>query len=118
MKFDLEKGGLETVLQPWQLKLMRWIWSANGEVDSRMAYAHLQASETPMSRATAINFLNMMAEEGFLTYRETTTKGGWKRLYRPSPTAPDEEGFKRSMAERILRKVRRELAGNALESDV
>lgn len=112
MRFDLDKEGLETVLLPWQVELMRWIWSANGEVDSRMAHDHLQKSETPMSRATAINFLNMMAEEGFLTYRETTTKGGWKRLYRPSPTAPDEEAFRRVLADRLIDKVRMELDGN------
>ena len=44
MKFDMEKEGLETVLLPWQAELMRWIWSLNGEVDSRMAHAHLQES--------------------------------------------------------------------------
>jgi DNA-binding PadR family transcriptional regulator len=109
MKFDLDKEGLETVLLPWQVELMRWIWSADGEVDSRMAHAHLQESETPMSRATAINFLNEMVEEGFLEYRETTTKGGRKRLYRPSPAAPDEEGFRKLLAESVTDKARREL---------
>jgi len=110
MKFDLDKEGLETVLLPWQVELMMWIWSLNGEVDSRMAHAHLQASETPMSRATAINFLNVMAEQGFLAYREVTTKGGWKRLYWPSEIAPDEGAFRRIMAERIVDKARKELA--------
>jgi len=109
MRFDLEKEGLETVLLPWQAELMRWIWRTNGEVDSRMAHAHLQGSETPMSRATAINFLYKMAEEGFLIYREATTKGGWKRLYKPSKIASDEEVFSRTMAERIIDKARREL---------
>jgi len=71
LKFDLEKEGLETVLLPWQVELMRWIWSLNGEVDSRMSYAHLQESETPMSRASSINFLNTMAVEGFLIYVQT-----------------------------------------------
>jgi DNA-binding PadR family transcriptional regulator len=67
-----------------------------------------------MSRASVISFLNRMADEGFLTYREATGKGGHKRLYRPSPTAQDEEGFRRSMAERIIRKAREELASNPL----
>jgi len=109
MKFDLDKEGLETVLLTWQVELMRWIWSLNGEVDSRMAHAHLQESETPMSRASSINFLNMMAGEGFLAYREATTKGGWKRLYEPSKIASDEEVFSRTIAERIIDKARREL---------
>jgi len=108
MKFDMEKEGLETVLLTWQAELMRWIWRV-GEVDSRMSYAHLQESETPMSRASSINFLYKMAEEGFLIYREATTKGGWKRLYKPSKIASDEEVFSRTMAERIIDKARREL---------
>ena len=109
MKFDMEKEGLETVLLPWQVELMRWIWSLNAEVDSRMAHAHLRGSGTPMSRASSINFLNRMAEEGFLTYREATTKGGVKRLYEPSEIASDEEAFRRAIADRIVDKARREL---------
>jgi len=109
MRFDLEKEGLETVLRPWQVELMRWIWSVHREVDSRAAYIHIQGSETPMSRASSINFLNTMAEEGFLIYREVTTKGGWKRVYRPSSIALDEETFSRTIAERIIDKARREL---------
>ena len=110
MKFDLGKEGLETVLLPWQVELMRCIWRADGEVDSRAAYIHLRGSSKPMSRAAAINFLNMMAEEGFLEYREVTAKGGRKRLYRPSPEAPDEETFGRALAGRIIDKARTELA--------
>lgn len=109
MKFDLDKEGLETVLLPWQVALMRWIWSADREVDSGTAYIHIQGSETPMSRASSINFLNKMAVEGFLVYREVTAKGGWKRLYKPSKIASDEEVFSRTIAERIIDKARREL---------
>ena len=109
MKFDMDKEGLETVLLPWQVELMRWIWILNGEVDSRMSYAHLRGSETPMSRASSVNFLNTMAVEGFLIYREATTKGGWKRLYKPSKIASDEEVFSRTLAERIIDKARRDL---------
>ena len=109
MRFDLEKEGPETVLLPWQVELMRWIWSVHREVDSRAAYIHIQGSETPMSRASSINFLNTMAEEGFLDHRKVTAKGGWKRVYRPSSIALDEETFSRTIAERIIEKARREL---------
>ncbi len=115
MKLDLDKDGLEMVLPPWQLLLMRWIWRIGREVDSRAAYNHLQESPTPMSRASAINFLNKMVEEGYLIYRETTTKGGHKRLYKPSPTAPDEESFRKALSQRILEKVRTELEGDTTE---
>ena len=69
-----------------------------------------------MSRATTINFLNKMAEEGYLTHREATTKGGHKRIYRPSPTAPDEETFRKALYQRIIEKARNELRGNTVTS--
>jgi len=69
-----------------------------------------------MNRASVINFLNMMVDEGFLKYREATAKGDGKRIYRPSPEAPDEEAFRRVLADRIIEKTRTELAGDAREA--
>ncbi|MBW1932318.1 MAG: BlaI/MecI/CopY family transcriptional regulator [Deltaproteobacteria bacterium] len=112
MKFDLEKEGLETILQPWQAEVMRAVWETGDEIDSRTAYRHLKRRGTPMSRASVISFLNRMVREGFLEYREVTDKGGHKGLYRPSERAADEEGFRRTMAERIMRKVLEEMAVN------
>jgi len=66
-----------------------------------------------MSKASVINFLNMMVDEGFLECREATAKGGRKRLYRPSPEAQDEEAFRRALADRLVDKARMELAGDA-----
>ncbi len=69
-----------------------------------------------MNRASVINFLNMMVDEGFLKYREATAKGDGKRIYRPSPEAQDEETFRRVLADRIIEKTRTELAGDAREA--
>jgi len=63
-----------------------------------------------MNRASVINFLNMMVDEGFLKYREATAKGDGKRIYRPSPEAQDEETFRRVLTGRIVDKARTELA--------
>jgi predicted transcriptional regulator len=115
MKFDLTKKGLDTVLTPYQKEIMRWIWET-GESDSRAAHDHLRTTPHPMSRATTINFLNKMADEGYLTHTETTAKGGRKRIYRPSPTAPHEETFRKALSKRILEKVRNELEGNIITS--
>jgi hypothetical protein len=94
---------------------MKLIWGTGGEVDSRTAHSRLRNSTTPVSRASAINFLNRMAEEGFLDYREATAKGGWKRIYRPSRVAPDEGGFRRALADRIFDRVRTELLGDIVD---
>jgi hypothetical protein len=112
MIFKLDKKGLDTVLLPWQAELMKLIWSNGGEIDSRTAHNRLRNSTTPVSRASTINFLDKMTEEGLLDYRETTTKGGWKRIYRPSLIAPDEEGFRKALADRIFERVRTELLGD------
>ena len=108
MKFDLDKHVLGTILTPWQTELMRHIWNT-GETDSKTAHNHLQITPHPMSHSTTINFLNKMANEGYLTYTETTTKGGWKRIYKPSTTAPDEESFRKALSQRILEKARKKL---------
>lgn len=89
---------------------MKFIWTINQEVDSKTAYNHLRETETPMSRASVINFLNKMANKGFLQYSETTTKGGYKGLYRPSVVVPDEKSFKRVLAKRIIYMAQKELS--------
>jgi hypothetical protein len=69
-----------------------------------------------MSRAAVINFFNMMAEKGFLAYREVTAKGGRKRLYRTSPEAPDEGSFRRVLADRIIDKARTKMQESFLRA--
>ena len=94
---------------------MRLIWDTGEEIDSRTAHNRLKGSATQVSRASAINFLKKMTEEGFLEHREVTSKGGRKRLYRPSRVAPDEDGFRRVLAGRVVDRVRTELLGDAVE---
>ena len=104
MKFDLSKDGLEAVLSPWQVTVMRYVWEV-GETDSRRAYEFLQGTEFAMSRASLINFLKKMAEEGFLSYSEKTGKGGYKGIWRPHPEALDEEAFRRLGYKRVIAAV-------------
>lgn len=92
---------------------MRWMCRIDREIDSRTTYTHLKRTTTPMSRANLINFPNLMAEEGFLTYRETTPQGGRKRIYKPSEKTPDEESFRKALTCRIIDKSRSELEGNS-----
>lgn len=48
-----------------------------------------------ISRASIINFLNAMVDEGVLDCDEETGKGGYHRVYRPKL---DESSFKRYLA--------------------
>jgi len=52
-----------------------------------------------ISRASVINFLNAMVDEGVLIYRETTGKGGYRRIYSPKY---DERGFRKYIAKTVI----------------
>jgi len=58
--------------------------------------------KSTISRASIINFMNHMVDEGAVNYTEITGKGGHRRIY----TAKyDEEGTKRHMAHKIISKL-------------
>jgi predicted transcriptional regulator len=104
VKFDLEGSGLEAVMSPWQVELMRFVWS-RGEADSRAGWEYLQGTDYGMSRASVIFFLNDMVDEGFLDFRRETGKGGYHRVYVPVSGVSDEGGFRRRVAERVLARL-------------
>ncbi|MCK5670698.1 hypothetical protein KAI10_04905, partial [Candidatus Bathyarchaeota archaeon] len=55
-----------------------------------------------VSRASIINFLNAMCDEGVLAFEEETCKGGMRRKY---STGLDESGFKVHIAEMVLKSL-------------
>lgn len=96
LKFDLAQEGLRCILKPYQVEIMRHLWDTQTPTDSRTAHNHLLSTEVEgaRSRASVINFLNDMVEEGFLDYEEKTTKGGIKRVYRLNFMSKTEEVFR------------------------
>ena len=98
MIFDSEKDGLHTVFKPYQAFLMEHIWMVNKETrtgtTSGQAHERLRKTgneDLMVSRASAINFLNDMAEEGVIEYDEESEKGGYHKVYYPKMTR-DEFG--------------------------
>ncbi|MCW3978933.1 MAG: hypothetical protein NWF12_04230, partial [Candidatus Bathyarchaeota archaeon] len=84
---DPSKSGFEKVLRDYQIEALRMVWgSAETGATSREVYLHvnkeLEGIKT-VSRASIINFLNGMCDEGVLTYEEETCKGGLRRKYFP-----------------------------------
>ena len=55
-----------------------------------------------ISRASIINFMNYMVDEGALEYTEITGKGGHRRIY---VAKYDESGFKEFVANKIISKM-------------
>jgi len=58
--------------------------------------------KSTVSRASIINFLNKMVDEGALGYTETAGKGGHRRIY---SSKYDEAGSKRYMAKKDISKM-------------
>jgi predicted transcriptional regulator len=106
MKFDMEQEGLLTLLRPYQAVLMEHIWNLNKnervDIISREAYQFLSGKPEKKSRASVINFLNDMVEEGILGYEEKTGKGGYHRIYYP---LMDRAGFQKYITEKINSKL-------------
>ena len=58
-----------------------------------------------ISRASIINFLNAMVDDGVLNYTEITGKGGHRRIY---SAKYDEAEFKQFVAEVVLKNLLRD----------
>jgi len=114
---DPSKSGFEKVLRDYQILALRMVWD-NSETGatSREVYLHvneaLEGVKT-VSRASIINFLNRMCDEGVLTYEEETCKGGMRRKYSPGL---DEEGFKRHIAKTVLESLMKDFPEQTKEA--
>ena len=73
---DPSKSGFEKVLRDYQVEALRIVWNKDGGgVTSREAYLHVNkelGGVKTISRASIINFLNSMCDEGVLNYEEET----------------------------------------------
>ncbi len=100
---DPRAPGLSKVLRDYQQEALRFIWKSEGKgLTSRVVYTHVNKRldvGKSISRASIINFLNAMVEEGVLDYVEETAKGGYRRVY---SAKLDEVGFKRELAESFV----------------
>jgi len=75
------------VFRPYQEVIMDYLWRTPGHWVSSVVWERandvLWKTGSSISRASVINFLNRMVDEGVLIYREETGKGGARRLYTP-----------------------------------
>ncbi len=106
LKIDLGKTGFNMALKPYQIEAMKYLW-ANPEEggSSRDVYEAVNESMRgiqTISRASIINSLNALVDDGVLGYHEITGKGGHRRIYKPKF---DESGFKQFIAETTIRKL-------------
>jgi len=101
--FNPAEKGLAKVLKDYQIEALRFVWEKGEEgAISREVWQYVNEilkGVRTISRASIINFLNAMVDEGVLNYVEETCKGGSRRVYSPRL---DESGFKKYIAKMVI----------------
>jgi len=107
LQLDTGKENLEMFFKDWQVEALRYLWSVQPEgANSRTVWTNVNDSlQGSISRASIINYLNAMVDEGLFTYTETTGKGGHHRVYYMSY---GEAEFKQHIAGLIITKLLKE----------
>lgn len=108
-KFNHEKEGLRKTLKEYEEVALRYVWSMGEEgVGSGKTWAitneRLGHGET-ISRASVIFFLNRMVDQGVLSYRTATGKGGHHRVYY---SVLDEKAYKKHILKTIVASLMRD----------
>ena len=116
LTFNPAGKGLEKVLRDYQIEALKLVW-ASGEagINSRQTWRQVNealSGTKTISRASIINFLNAMVDEGVLNYRETTGKGGYRRIYSPKL---DERAFKKYIAKTVIDSLLRDFPDETRE---
>ena len=114
---DPSKEGLEKVLRDYQIEALRNVWKHDGEgLTSREVYEAVNErldGGRSVSRASIINFLNAMCDEGVLDFEEESCKGGMRRRYRKGM---DEAAFKKYVASTVLRSLMKDFPEQTVEA--
>ena len=114
---DPDKTGFQKVLRDYQIEALSLVWDGEPRgVTSREVYQHVNQQldgGRSISRASIINFLNAMCDEGVLTYVEETCKGGTRRKYF---TGLNEDGFKKHIAKSVLESLMSDFPDQTLEA--
>ena len=101
LKLDPASDGLSKVFRDYQEEAMKSVWknSEKGQT-SREVHEYVKGKiDGSISRASIINFLNAMVDEGVLDYTERTGKGGMHRVYAPRL---NESEFKIHVAQTVI----------------
>ena len=97
------------VLKDYQEVALYYLWRIDGKgASSRDVWMQVNddlAGKRTISRASIINFLNSMVDEGVLNYMEITGKGGHRRIY---SAKYNEAEFKEYVAKVVLKNLLRD----------
>jgi len=86
LRLDTRKNGIDAVFKPWQYGAVNILLEANEEHSSAEMLFRLTNQDFKISRASVIFFLNRLVLAKLATFREMSSKGGYKRLYKIAET--------------------------------
>jgi len=115
LKFNPSGDGLSKVFLDYQEEALRLVWKKGEEgMVSREVWSHVNNNleEKTISRASIINFLNRMVDEGVLDFDERTGKGGHHRVYRSKLS---EAEFKKLLAKTVISSLLRDFPNETNE---
>ncbi len=101
LKFDPEKNGLAKILRNYQIEALKSVWKNSEKgLTSREVYEYVNGKiDGSISRASIINFLKDMADEGVLDYEMHPGKGGMRPIY---TSRMNESEFKTYVAQTMI----------------
>ncbi len=114
--FNPDSDGLSKVFRDYQEEALRLVWNIGSEgVISREVWNQVNQNldGKTISRASIINFLNSLVDEGVLDFEERTGKGGYHRVYRPRL---DENEFKKYLAETVISSLMKDFPNETKEA--
>jgi predicted transcriptional regulator len=114
--FNPEKDGLYKIFRDYQVEAMRVVWERGDDgAISREVWSDVNEKQgsRKISRASIINFLNAMVDEGILDYEEETGKGGYHRVYKPKL---NEKEFKGYLADKMISSLYRDFPAQTREA--
>jgi len=82
LRLDTSKKGIRAVFKPWQNEAVNLLLEANEEHSSAEMHFRLTNQDFKISRASVIFFLNGLVLAKLATFREQSSKGGYKRIYK------------------------------------
>ncbi len=99
--FNPEKKGLTKILRNYQVEALKSLWKNSEKgLTSREVHEYVSRKiDGSISRASIINFLKAMVDEGVLNFKERTGRGGYHRVYTPRLNASE---FKTYVAQTMI----------------
>ena len=86
LRLDTSKKGIEAVFKPWQYRAVNFLLEAHEEHSSAEMHKKLIKFDYVISRASVIFFMNGLVLAKLATFREQSSKGGYKRIYKIAET--------------------------------